>query len=141
MFVDIRIASAYRRESGRPIAANADTVARAMSRRVRKLFEEYVAIGVAIGFLGFAIVLELTKGAGDLGAQVFDVLAEAPIISAALGSDLLAYKALGGPLPVVDDLPLIGAVLGWLAGNIDYVGFAALAGFILLIAVLSKRNK
>lgn len=143
-WLDIRVLTALYRKSGQPEAANADTVARAFSKRAQALFEDYVQVGVAFGFLAFALVAILLSGVGDLGGQVLEVAAEVPVLTAAVFNWVTGYVALGGVVPFLTDIPVLGglfaAVLDAL-GAIGPTGFALLAGGVIVFAWFARRNQ
>lgn len=142
--LDIRVLTAFYRQSEQPQAANADTVARALAGRVEGLFEDYVQVGVALGALAVTLTIILLSGVGDLGAQAFEAAGEVPVLAAGLFNWATGYLALGGTVPVLTDLPLVGGlfelVFGQLAG-LDAIGYLLLAGVVLVLAWFAKEAR
>lgn len=142
--VDIRVLTALYRQSGQPEAANADTVARALAKRAQNLFEDYVQVGVALGFLGFALVAILLSGIGDLGGQILGVAGEVPVLSAAVVNWFMGFVALGGTVPFLTDIPVLGPLFEVILDSIGVmgaVGFGLLAGAIIVLAWWTRRNQ
>lgn len=136
-FIDIRISSAFRRESGRPEAKRPDKIAKRMRSRAEDLANIYVQMGVVL--LGFAlsVVTIGLDGIADFGTEVFEVLAGDPVLSAGIFSNLAGYLSLGGSLPIVEDIPILSTAIGAL-GNLGPVGYGLLAGSLLMIAVFAR---
>ncbi|MFW6041966.1 MAG: hypothetical protein ACOC8M_03105 [Guyparkeria sp.] len=139
-FVDIRFTSGLRKKSGQPDGVKPGTIAKQLQERATGFFETWLEVAVAFLFLAFAIAQAAAFAGADLGELIFNELAQAPVISAALGTDLIAFKALGGSIPVLDELPIVGPILEFL-GSIGPAGFAAIAVFLLALAVFARRNK
>lgn len=121
--VDIRVTSAFRRQSGRPVAANADTVARAFQRRMARILDDWRGVAVAIGFLGVVVIQTVFGTVGDLGAQVISELAQVPLLSGFAATIAFGYTALGGNLPLVSGFPFFGTLT---AGEFLFIGAALL---------------
>jgi len=138
--LDIRVLTAIYRTSGQASATNPDTVARRLASRYEDLIEDYVGVLVAVGAFGLAAVGIVLSGVGDFGAEAFELLAEAPVLGAALGSDLIAFKALGGSVPYLEGVPVISLILDFFAG-MGAVDFAILAGFLLMLAVFATEDR
>lgn len=138
--VDIRITSAFRRSSGQPEAANPDTVFRALTRRVERLLDDYIEIGIAAGLLMVAIGANLLGGVGQIGGDVAARAGEAPELVAGLFTWALGYVGLGGQVPVLADLPVVGPVLD-VARGIDPVAFAAIAGIVIIAGWFAANSE
>lgn len=136
--IDIRAASALYRRSGRPEAANADTVARALGRRVEKLAGVYIAIVVAAGSLAIALVAQALQGGGDLLGELFGWLAQDPVSVAAVVNWFVGWLAVGGEVGGLRGVPILGDVLGALAG-LGPTEFGLIAGAIIVIAWGSRE--
>lgn len=137
--VEIRITSAFTRASGQPEAANADTVARRLAARIERLFEDYVNIGTAFVALLIAMAGMVLMGAGEVGGQLGEVIGQAPVLFAGFVNWAAGFLALGGEVPVIGDWPVVGDVLGIIAG-FD-AGTFALFGAVALLAAVAVKNR
>lgn len=86
------------------------TVAKVVRKRAERLVDTYFTIGrLAIAFAATAVIMLFMQGgilAGDLAGQ----LSEVPFVVANVLTALLGYLSLGGSFPVLDQLPLLGAL-------------------------------
>lgn len=131
--LDIRILSAFRRESGRPEAANAATVARAFQRRAASLSDQWRGVLAAFVFLLFILANTVFGFLGDAGSQIFAELAKVPALSGFGAFLAISYTNMGGHVPVLSGLPLFGTLS---AGEVLAIGLA-----ILALVYFAKRGR
>lgn len=129
--VDIRVTSAFRRDSGRPQASNPDTVARAFQRRASRLFDDWRGVVAAAVFIGFLLLQAAFGLVGDVGGQVLAEIGQVPVVSGFAAFIPFVYANMGGNLPLVSGLPLFGTLT---AGEVAIVGV-----LVLLLAYFSRE--
>lgn len=132
ILVDIRVTSAFRRDSGRPQASNPDTVARAFQRRASRLFDDWRGVVAAAVFIGFLLLQAAFGLVGDVGGQVLAEIGQVPVVSGFAAFIPFVYANMGGNLPLLSGLPLFGTLT---AGEVAIVGV-----LVLLLAYFSREG-
>lgn len=130
--VDIRILSAFRTKTGRPLAVNASTVANRVRQRADRLSSEWIGVFGAAVIIVLSFAFILLEQIGQIGGQVFEWVAQAPVLFGAFMSNLWAFISLGGQVPILSDLPV-----PVLTAN----EFAVVAGAILVFAYAAKVGR
>jgi hypothetical protein len=108
-------------------AKKPETIADRVGKNYVNLFETYGSLAriVAITLAGVWFVL-LAQAAGLLG-QFGDILAQAPFVSSNLFVGIVGFDALGGTIPIIGELPIVGDIgpTGWFVLVIVVLGLAA----------------
>lgn len=134
----IRVFSAFTRKSGRPEAANADTVAAAISRRIQKLGRVYLAIGATAVGLAFALFFQALSTGGDVIGELFGYFGQDPVLTAGIVNWFLGLLPNSNIAQETQGVPIIGPLFEILSG-LSGGAFIVLTGFLLLIAVGARE--
>lgn len=113
-------------------ARTAESVADRLEGRVEALFETYITIGRITASLALAVLYYLFAEGGVLAGEIGGYLSDAPLVASNIVTGILGYLSLGGSIPYLDAIPLLGSLA---AGE-----FAVLAGIIIVAAAAAKYS-
>lgn len=78
------------------------------SRRLARMVQAYATIGRLVALFIFAAAVIVLEQGAELAGQIGNVVAEAPFIASNIVVGLSGYLSLGGGLPYIGTLPLLG---------------------------------
>lgn len=105
-----------------------NTVAKRLSSRVQRLVEEWLSIARIAFMLGVLIgVLVLNTFVAPVLGELGSIAGEVPYIVSNIVTLGLGYLALGGDVPFLNGIPVVG--------EIGSLGFLLLGGVVFLVAV------
>lgn|GEM_PF-1939661 len=113
-------------------ARTAESVAERLENRVEGLFETYITIGRIAASVGVAVLYYLFSEGGVLAGEIGGYLSNAPLVASNIVTGILGYLSLGGSIPYLDSIPLLGSLA---AGE-----FAVLVILILALAAGAKYS-
>lgn len=133
--VDIRFTSAFRTSANRPLAVRPSTViSKVQTRKAEPFTREWAGVFVAIAAFVIAVVGIILNAGTDVGAEAVDLIAQAPVVAAAVLTDIIGYVSLGG------SIVLFGTDVGGLVPRLSASEFAIVAGVIVVFAVAARRR-
>lgn len=111
-------------------AKKPDTIAKRMNTRAQRLVDTYLTIGRVVAAFGIAVVgLFLAQG-GELAGELGAWMGAEPGFSAAIINAIVGILALGGPVPILEQLPLFG--------DIAWGGYAVVVFVVIVVAAAVK---
>lgn len=103
------------------------TIADSVLKEFGRYVDAYLNVGRLVILFSFGAVVLTLRQSVQLFGEIGNIAAEVPFVSANLFTGIVGFDALGGSVPIIEDIPLFGDLTpeGWLVLVVLVLGLAA----------------